>query len=208
MKDLLILGIGPHSLEMAEIVERINRAQPTWNLLGFVSPTGERAGEVRNGYPVVGGPEVIAQRPQAVLVPEYGWPREGAPRERLVSLVDPSAFVSRTAAIGAGCVIYPGCFIGANARVGHFVFCLASSVVNHDDVLEDGVTLASHVSLAGEVHVEADCYLGQGCTVRQMLRIGRGSLIGMGAVVTADVAPNSVMVGNPAVKLRDREQRG
>jgi acetyltransferase-like isoleucine patch superfamily enzyme len=58
--------------------------------------------------------------------------------------------------------------------------------------------------LAGEIHVEADCYLGQSCTVRQKLRIGRGSMVGMGAVVIADVEPNSVMVGNPARKLRER----
>jgi acetyltransferase-like isoleucine patch superfamily enzyme len=36
------------------------------------------------------------------------------------------------------------------------------------------------------------------------LRIGRDSLIGMGSVVVSNVPPNSVMVGNPAHKLRDR----
>jgi len=31
------LGTGPHAQEMAEIVEQVNRAEPTWNLLGFVA---------------------------------------------------------------------------------------------------------------------------------------------------------------------------
>jgi acetyltransferase-like isoleucine patch superfamily enzyme len=190
---------------MAEIVQRINRVSPVWNLLGFVSARNEMAGEVRSGCPVLGGPEALARWPTAALSPEYGWPRDLAPRDRLAAIVDPSAFVSRTATIGMGCVIYPNCFVGSNARIGDFVFCLSGSVINHDDVLEEGVTLASSVTLAGEVHVEADCYLGQGCLVRQQLRIGRGSLIGMGAVVIEDVPPNSVMVGNPAVRLRDRE---
>jgi acetyltransferase-like isoleucine patch superfamily enzyme len=65
--------------------------------------------------------------------------------------------------------------------------------------------MASGVVLAGSVHVEGGCYLGQFCTVRQQVRIGRGSLVGMGAVVLRDVPPNSVMVGNPARRLRDRE---
>jgi sugar O-acyltransferase (sialic acid O-acetyltransferase NeuD family) len=189
---------------MAEMVERVNQAKPTWNLLGFVSADGRGVGEVRNGYPVVGGPEAVRMHPDAFIVPEFGWPREGTPRDRLVSLVDPSSSVSRTAAIGVGCVIYPNCFIGANARIGDYAFVLSGCVISHDDVLEEGVTLASGVMLAGEIHVEADCYLGQSCTVRQKLRIGRGSMIGMGAVVIADVEPNSVMVGNPARKLRDR----
>ena len=52
--------------------------------------------------------------------------------------------------------------------------------------------------------MEADCYLGQACTVKQFVRVGKGSLIGMGAVVLRDVPPNAVMAGNPARRLKDR----
>jgi acetyltransferase-like isoleucine patch superfamily enzyme len=104
-------------------------------------------------------------------------------------------------------VLYSHCFVGLNARIGDALFCLSGCIINHDDVIEDRVTLASGVTLAGSVHIEADCYLGQGCTVRQELRIGRGSLIGMGAVVVSDVPPNSVIVGNPGRRLRDRSAR-
>jgi sugar O-acyltransferase (sialic acid O-acetyltransferase NeuD family) len=205
VRDLIILGISVHSTEMAEIVERVNRVSPTWNVLGFVSVSGERVGERRNGYPVLGSWEVLQAYPDVALVSDNEAARQGnVPRERLVSLIDPSTFVSRTATIGAGCVFYPHCFIGLNARIGDEVFCLAGSVINHDDVLEDRVIVASGVTLAGSVHVESDCYLGQGCTVRQYVRIGRGSLIGMGAVVLRDVPPNSVIVGNPGRRLRDR----
>jgi sugar O-acyltransferase (sialic acid O-acetyltransferase NeuD family) len=203
VRELLILGTGPHSLEMAEMVARVNGVQPTWELLGFVSASSRERGQCRLGRPVLGGPEVWDEHREAALLPEFGWPREACPpRDRLVSLVDPGAVVSRTAQVGLGCVIYPHCFVGANARLGDFVFCLSSSTINHDDVIEDRVSLASGVLLAGEVHVEAECYLGQGCLVRQKLTIGRGSTIGMGAVVIADVEPDSVMVGNPARRLR------
>jgi acetyltransferase-like isoleucine patch superfamily enzyme len=58
------------------------------------------------------------------------------------------------------------------------------------------------VTLAGGLYVEADGYIGQGCQIRQQLRIGRKSLIGIGAVVVKDVPAGSVMVGNPARLLR------
>ena len=206
MRELLILGVGVHGAEMAEIVERVNQAQPTWNLLGFLSADGKAVGEDRNGHPVLGTLDDLGRYPNACLVPDNEWSRSAAvPRERLVSLIDPSSFVSRTATIGGGCVIYPHCFVGLNATLGDYVFCLSGCVINHDDVIQDRVVLASKVSLAGFVHVEPDCYLGQGCTIRQFQRIGQGSLVGMGAVVVADVEPNNVMVGNPAKKLRDRE---
>jgi sugar O-acyltransferase (sialic acid O-acetyltransferase NeuD family) len=201
--ELLILGTGPHAIEMTEIVERVNRHHPRWELIGLVSPHGDAIGEARGASRVVGGPEALDDRRAAKVVPEYGWPAEMLPpRERLSSLIDPTAFVSRTATVGVGCVIYPNCFVGSNVRIGDHVFCLSGSAVNHDVVLDDRVTLATNASLAGEVRVERGCYLGQGCLVRQQLRIGCESYIGMGAVVIEDVAPRSVMVGNPARLLR------
>jgi sugar O-acyltransferase (sialic acid O-acetyltransferase NeuD family) len=200
---LLILGTGPHAVEMTEIVSRVNRIAPSWDLVGLVAATEKGVGEERGRSRVIGGPEALAEYPDAYVVPEYGWPTDLLPgRERWTSLVDPTAFVSGTARIGVGCVVYPNCFAGAGAQVGDCVFCLSGSVVNHDDVVEDRVTLAAHAVLAGEVHVEEGCYLGQCCTVKQKVRIGRGSIIGMGAVVIADVQRSSVMVGNPARRLR------
>jgi sugar O-acyltransferase (sialic acid O-acetyltransferase NeuD family) len=208
MRDLIILGTGVHAKEMAEIVERVNRANPTWNLLGYITASEKHAqtGTEFNGYAVLGTKECLAGYPDACFVPdnENRVLASDVPRNRLVSLIDPSAFVSRSVSIGSGCVIYPGCYVGFNARIGDFVFCLSGCAINHDDVIEDRAVLASHVSLAGFVHVEQDCYLGQASTIRQMLTVGRGSLVGMGAVVIRDVSPNSVMVGNPARKLRDR----
>ena len=202
MRDLLIVGDGVHGRELADIVERLNRATPTWNLLGFLSARADEVGTLRNGFPVVGLWEQWNDFPEAALIADNEWPASLAlPRERLISLVDPSAFVSRGATIGRGCVIYPNCFIGHNARLGDHIFCLSGCTINHDDVIEDRVVFASGVTLAGSVHVETGCYLGQSATVRQKLRIGRGSVIGMGAVVLRDVPPGSVIVGNPGRPL-------
>jgi sugar O-acyltransferase (sialic acid O-acetyltransferase NeuD family) len=206
VRNLLILGVGVHAMEMAEIVERVNCVTLTWNLLGYLSPRPDAPRELRNGYAVLGSFERLQEYPDAFVVSDNEWPRSlPLPRGRLASLIDPGAFISRTAELGDGCVVYPHCFIGLNARLGDRVFCLSGSVINHDDVLEEQVVVASGVTLAGSVHVESDCYLGQACTVRQFVRIGRRSLIGMGAVVLEDVPPNSVIVGNPGRKLRNRE---
>ena len=210
-QDLIILGGGVHGLEMAEMVERINAVRPLWNLRGYLVPAGraEAAGGQRHGYPVLGTSADLERFPDAVFVPdnEFHDPVK-LPAERMVSIVDPSCFVPRSARVGRGCVIYPHCFLGHNVSLGDRVFVLAGCTINHDDCLEDNVVLASGVTLAGGVRVERGCYLGQGCCVRQLLKVGAGSLIGMGAVVIGDVAPDSVMVGNPARLLRKRDAAG
>ena len=205
MKDLIILGTGIHGAEMVEIVERVNADKKTWNLLGFLSLDKAQKGESFNQTPVLGSFDQLLNFPNCYFVPNNKWNRSTyLPMDRLASLIDPSTFVSRTAQVGKGVVLYPHCYVGLQVKIGDFVFSLSNSVFNHDVVLETGVIVTSGVTLAGSVHVEEGCYLGQACTVREKLRIGKGSLIGMGAVVTKDVAPNSVMAGNPARKLKER----
>ncbi len=189
---------------MAHIVERINRQQPTWRLLGHIAPKPTQE-TIFAGQPILGTWEALVAYPAVSLVADNEFPKNVAiPEDRLVSLIDPGSFVHPTAQLGRGCVIYPNCMIGLNARLGRQVFMLSGCIVNHDARIEDRVVFASGVTLAGCVQVEEGAYLGQSSTVRQHLRIGRNSLVGMGSVVVKDVPAQVVVVGNPARKLRDK----
>jgi len=48
------------------------------------------------------------------------------------------------------------------------------------------------------VIVEDECFIGYGAIILMGVSIGKGSIIGAGAVVTSDVPPGSVAAGNPA----------
>ena len=52
------------------------------------------------------------------------------------------------------------------------------------------------------IEIGDDCWLGANCTVLDGVKIGKGSVIGAGAVVTADIAENSMAVGVPARIVR------
>ncbi|MBE9003506.1 acyltransferase [Fortiea sp. LEGE XX443] len=53
--------------------------------------------------------------------------------------------------------------------------------------------------------IEDDCWLGHGVKVLDGVTIGRGSVIGAGAVVTKDIPPFSVAVGVPAQVIKSRD---
>ena len=65
------------------------------------------------------------------------------------------------------------------------------------------------VPQVGNVVIEDHAYIGSGAILRQgkpgqPLVIGRGATVGMGAVVTKDVAAGSTVVGNPARPMAAR----
>ena len=55
-----------------------------------------------------------------------------------------------------------------------------------------------------EVVLEDDCDIGVGAIILPGVRIGKGSQVGAGAVVSQSVAPYSVVAGVPARLLRSR----
>lgn len=48
------------------------------------------------------------------------------------------------------------------------------------------------------VIIEDDCFIGFHSIILMGVRIGKGSIIGAGSVVTKDVPPGMVVAGNPA----------
>ncbi len=55
----------------------------------------------------------------------------------------------------------------------------------------------------GGVKICNDCWIGAGAIVLNGITIGEGDVVGAGAVVTKDVEPYTIVVGNPAHKIKD-----
>lgn len=104
--------------------------------------------------------------------------------------------------IGDGTRIGMGCFIPKGVTIGKGCF-LAPRVCFVHDMIE----WTEYPN--GEDHwqqtvIEDGATIGANVLVRPGVRVGKGALIGIGAVVTKDVGPNEVWFGNPARKVRQR----
>lgn len=111
--------------------------------------------------------------------------------------------------IGPGAVLCPFVTLTSNIRIGQHFHANLYSYVEHDCVIGDFVTFAPDVHCNGNVVVEDHVYIGTGAILRQgkpgePLVIGRGAVVGMGAVVTRNVAPGTTVVGNPARVMEPR----
>jgi maltose O-acetyltransferase len=54
------------------------------------------------------------------------------------------------------------------------------------------------------VEIGADCWIGMGVCILPGAQLGDGSVVGAGSVVTGELDPGSIAVGNPARTIRTR----
>jgi UDP-2-acetamido-3-amino-2,3-dideoxy-glucuronate N-acetyltransferase len=124
--------------------------------------------------------------------------------------------VSAGAIIGARCVLGQNVFIGPGVSIGHGVkiqnnVSVYSGVSVGDDVFLGPSCVFTNV-LTPRAHIErkdefARTPVGRGVTVGANATIvcghalGDYALVGAGAVVTREVAPHAVVVGNPARRV-------
>lgn len=114
------------------------------------------------------------------------------------TLVSPKAIVSKSASIGSGAIVQSGSHISTSVRIADFVKVNAGATLMHDAVVGNFATIAPGAVILGRVSVGAGCYVGANATLLPNLSLGEEAIVGAGAVVTRDVAPRAVMIGNPA----------
>ena len=127
-----------------------------------------------------------------------------------VSIVSRNAVIIGPAEIGAGAIICGFVTISTNVRIGRFFHANTYSYVEHDAVIGDFVTFAPRVNCNGNITIKDLAYIGAAAAIRQGIPgapvvIGRGAVIGMGAVVLNSVADCAVVAGNPAKPIRSRD---
>jgi acetyltransferase-like isoleucine patch superfamily enzyme len=114
--------------------------------------------------------------------------------------------------------IYPEISIGDNVTIGRY------SLIHHCDIgnyvlVGEGSSLLSGsrqhnydrldvpMALRGKkkrIALEDDCWIGANAVV--MEEVGRGAIVGAGSVVTKQVPPYTIVVGNPAKPVRTRRE--
>ena len=212
---IIIFGAGGTCADILDTIEAINAKGEgaRYHCLGFLDDDPTAWGREVDSVKVLGPLTLVPRFPTATFVNGIGSPRNflkkpailsriGLGLDRFETLVHPGASVARTAKLGRGAVILPNATLATNAFIGHHVVILSNSVVSHDVRVEDYACIAGGACLCGGVVVGRASYVGAGSVIAERVRIGEGALVGMGSVVLGDVAPNSVVVGNPARFLR------
>ena len=97
-------------------------------------------------------------------------------------------------------------YINNNATID----CFASITIGHGVAISSGVTIRDsdnhsingNAVVSAPIVIEDHVWVGLNATILKGVRIGSGSVVAAGAVVTSDVAPNTLVGGIPAKVIK------
>lgn len=175
---------------------------------GFIAPSAAvAAGDVRLGPHVFIGDRVVIYRK-----PEGG-PIEIGERAEIHSDTIIEIGLGGSLTIGSRTGIQPRCQFCSFVepiRIGRGVQIAAGcAFYSYDHGIEPGELIMDQpLTSKGPIIIEDDAWLGYGAIVLSGVRIGKGAVVGAGAVVTQSIPDGAIAVGVPArvVKMREAEK--
>ncbi len=201
VNKLVIIGASGHGKVIADIALRVGYTDIVF--LDDNNSITECA-----GFPVVGkatdaadlvgdkivaiGNAVVRERIQKSLT-------------NVVSLIHPSAIISRRVEIGIGTVVMGGAVINSDSKIGNGCIINTCSSVDHDCIVGDYAHISVGSHLAGTVQIGRRTWIGIGAVVRNNLSIYNDCMIGAGAVVVKNIAVPGTYIGVPAVNCMRKE---
>ncbi|PCJ35843.1 MAG: sugar O-acyltransferase [Alphaproteobacteria bacterium] len=135
---------------------------------------------------------------------------ETYPKLNFPNLIHPSVTLGRGQKQiidkSCGIQITAGCRLTNNISVGNFCVFNLNTVVGHDVIFGDYVSIMSMVVISGNVSIGENTYIGSGAIIPngkidKKLLIGNNVFIGLGSVVTKRIRDGQRVYGNPAHRI-------
>ena len=205
--EKIIIGAGRQAVESFYLIKDIN---PTDDITAFAVDSPEE-GEELMGKKVVALLDLLNHYKNNPFKPAFIVAIGAVDiNKRLVqtitqagfpffSAINPQVVVDRQLFVGEGVTIAAGTVITCNTHIGNYSLINIGCTISHDCIIGDYVNISPGCHLAGRVVIEDEVFVGTGASFIPKVRVGKGSVVAAGAVVTKDVPPYTLVAGVPAV---------
>ena len=207
MNNLAILGASGHGKVVADSAESTG-----WKNIIFYDDEWKK-NETNGIWPVIGNTKDLINKLSdydgVVIAIGNNYDRILKQTELLthgasmVSIIHPSAQISKYAEIGIGTVVMAGAIINIDTKLGECCIVNTGATIDHDCILDNGVHISPGAHLAGGVNIGEGSWVGIGANIKQLITIGSNATVGIGAVVINNVEENTTVVGVPAKPLNN-----
>jgi len=205
MKKLIVYGAGKFGSLIANVLSYHNDLE----IVAYGDDNPQKTADHIDGAPVFGQKDLLnfaKQNNIKLAITAIGNNAARAGKYNLlkntgfqmISIVHPQALIDTKVSYGDNVIIEMGTAIHTNSKIGNNVFLGGEALIGHHNIIGDHVLVGGNVSFGGSVVVEDYVSLGVGASIKPGIRLGKGSVIGVGAAVIKDVEPGTTVVGVPA----------
>jgi sugar O-acyltransferase (sialic acid O-acetyltransferase NeuD family) len=201
---LILIGAGGHARSCVDVIER----QAVYQIAGLVGLSEQKQTQ-HFGYSVIACDEDLSElvKTYAYALIAVGQLQTAEHRIRLYlkatqhgfqlpAIIAPTAYVSRSAHIGAGTIVMNGAVVNAGAKVGNNCIINTRALIEHDAVVEDHCHISTGAILNGDATVGVGSFIGSGSVIKEGVSIGERCVVGMGLAVRHNQADNIRFVGS------------
>lgn len=210
-QDILIIGAGGLGREALLWTYEIPPEMRTWEVRGFLNSIPSALDGYDTGLSILGDPLVFSCSDGERLLCAIGDPQgklklcrtlrqRGA---RFISLIHPSAIVSKSAGIGSGCIVATCVVIGSGSRVGAFTVILGSTAIGVNAAIGSGTTISAFCYVGDNALLGEGVFMGSHAVVMPGTIVGDGARIGARTVVFGKVPAGATFFGIPGEMLAE-----
>ena len=114
---------------------------------------------------------------------------------KLITYVDERSVVAEGVEIGDNCIIAANQSIDPFVKIGNDVIMRNACYIGHNVVIEDHCFISAHAAISGGSIIGPYTFLGINSTIRNDVKIGKGCVIGAGALILRDTGEYEVYRG-------------
>ena len=129
--------------------------------------------------------------------------------------IEPGAIIRDQVEIGDHAVIMMGAIINIGAVIGSGTMIDMGAILGGRATVGENCHIGAGTVLAGVIEppsaqpviIEDNVLIGANAVVLEGIRVGTGAVVAAGAIVVDDVAPNTVVAGVPAKKIKEIDKK-
>lgn len=199
-EGIVLIGGGGHALSVADSIKSAGK----YKIIGYTARHNEN-----NKLKYLGTDDVlktISNRGVKLAAICVGYLGDHELRDRLYNMaksfslqlppiLDPTAVISETAAIGEGSFVGKNAVLNASSVVGKMCIINTGTIIEHKCSIGDFSHIAVGAVLCGDVAIGNHVLIGANATVLQGVEVGMNCIIGAGSIVLANVPENTRVLG-------------
>ena len=163
---------------------------------------------------------IVAAAGEKIQEIEVEWDRRNSAialldTREIEARIEPGAIIRDQVAIGKNAVIMMGAVINIGAEIGEGTMIDMGAILGGRAIVGKNCHIGAGTVLAGVVEpasatpvtIEDNVLIGANAVVLEGVRVGQGSVVAAGAVVTKDVPAGVVVAGTPAQIVKEKDEQ-